>query len=232
MQESIYEALVAFVASEAENLEEEDQTIIPVLEEAVAAINNIMTKEKSLQESVGSKLVYTLHRFLTSLHTSSALREQSAWILARVLSDGMEQFRGLLVAQRHYRGKCTKAYIPAFPLADKLRLRVDVAACVEPMVKLLHGEPREQYPAAWAIVAMANSPDHSERVRELDGLIPLVKMLFSKDQDVRLVSGKALSSLSGSSKNNKAAIRHLFTKLSAKDNIIEQRLRSEPAVKM
>jgi hypothetical protein len=92
IQEGTYEALVAFVAAEAENLEDEDRPLIPALEEAVAAINNILAKEKSLMDSVGSKLVHSLHRFLTSPQSSITLREQSAWILARILSDGMAYY--------------------------------------------------------------------------------------------------------------------------------------------
>jgi len=39
----------------------------------------------------------------------------------------------------------------------------------------------------------------SDKIREIDGLLALVKLLYAKDQDVRLAAAKALSVLSNNS---------------------------------
>jgi len=46
---------------------------------------------------------------------------------------------------------------------------------------------------------ISTTDEISEKIREMDGLTMLVKLLFSKDQDVRLGAARALSILSSSS---------------------------------
>ena len=103
--------------------------------------------------------------------------------------------------------------------SDKNHTRILNEGGLEYALDMLEGEEQEQYAAAWLICNFAANPELHERLRENGALISLVKLLFSKSQDIRLVAGKALSRLSSTNKN-KTLVRQLFSTLSLKDDVL------------
>lgn len=131
-----------------------------------------------------------LHNFLRLLGcNSAATRAQAVWALAYMST------------------------------SDKNHPRILSEGGLEYALDMLDGEEQEQYAAAWLICNFAANPELHERLRENGALISLVKLLFSKSQDIRLVAGKALSRLSSTNKN-KTLVRQLFSTLSLKDDVL------------
>jgi hypothetical protein len=131
-----------------------------------------------------------LHNFLRLMGcNSAATRAQAAWALAYMST------------------------------SDKNHSRILAEGGMELALDMLDGEEQEQHAAAWLICNLAANPELHDRLRDNGALISLVKLLFSKSQDVRLVAGKALSRLSATNKN-KAIVRQLFSTLSLKDDVL------------
>lgn len=131
-----------------------------------------------------------LHNFMRlTCCNSAATRAQATWCLAYMSVSG----------QNH--------------------LRILNDGGLDSALDCLEGEEQEQYAAAWLICNFASNPELHDRLRDTGALIPLVKLLFSKSQDIRLVAGKALSRLSSTSKN-KALVRQLFSTISVKDDVL------------
>ena len=107
-------------------------------------------------------------------------------------------------------------------VSDKNHPRILSEGGLEYALDLLEGEEQEQHAAAWLICNLAGNPELHDRLRDNGALISLVKLLFSKSQDVRLVAGKALSRLSATSKN-KTLVRQLFSTLSLKDDVLSSK---------
>lgn len=110
--------------------------------------------------------------------------------------------------------------------ADKLHPKVELGGGLDAAVKLLWRtqNPVEQLPAAWVVAKLAVKADNQDRIRDSDGVVPLVKLLFAKEQDIRLAAANALYYLSLNSKN-KQLVRSLYAKLSQKDSVIDQRMK-------
>lgn len=104
-------------------------------------------------------------------------------------------------------------------VSDKNHPRILAESGLELALDMLDGEEQEQYAAAWLVCNFAGNPEAHDRLRENGALISLVKLLFTKSQDIRLVAGKALSRLSTTSKN-KTLVRQLFSTLSLKDDVL------------
>lgn len=131
-----------------------------------------------------------LHNFMRLMScNSAATRAQSTWSLAYMSN------------------------------SDKNHSRILAEGGLEHALDMLDGEEQEQQAAAWLICNFAQNPELHDRLRDNGALISLVKLLFSKSQDVRLVAGKALSRLSATNKN-KALIKQLFSTLSLKDDVL------------
>ena len=134
-----------------------------------------------------------LHNFMRLIDcNSAATRAQSVWALAYMST------------------------------SDKNHPRILAEGGLEHALDLLEGEEEETHAAAWLICNLAANPELHERLRENGAIISLVKLLFSKSQDVRLVAGKALSRLSSTTKN-KALVRQLFSTISLKDDVLNSK---------
>jgi hypothetical protein len=197
LQEDTVGGLQTIIQELASASQETDAEEFALLEEATVALSRLTGKEIQVAESISLKTLNAVVSLLSS-SASSTIVSSCAWCLAYLCR------------------------------IDKLHQKVELSGGLDAAIKLLWRtqNPLEQLPAAWVVSRLAAKAENQERIRDGDGVVPMVKLLFSKEQDIRLAAANGLYYLSFNSKIRQL-IRSLFSKLSQKDSVIEQKIKAK-----